>query len=395
MISKIFNSKLITSGIRKLLETENVISKIFNRKLIAFILVFLVSLISYKYLVSTKPQAEPLKVKEKTFYVNVVKAKKSDHFPTSDAFGKIVSSRTGDLRFGVSGKIEYISDAFLNGSYVNNGQVLAKLNQKRYLLEIKRLNVETEELGKQLDIRKGQVKRYKSMLTRKVISQNKYDNELILLSKNNSDYIRSKTILEKAKEDLSDTILKAKFNGRLFNVKINTGQFISSNEKIADIFSIDDLEVEFVVPSKIYSDAKNLIGKSIEVIWEVGANSLKKITAVIERTDGKTNEEEGGGKLFAKIYQNLNQNDYIPVGTFVRIKYPQGDFKGLFKLPETSLYGNKVYIVKNNIAKEKQVSLKYKGSGFVLVKGNFTDDDLIISTRIYINLDNKKVSVLN
>ena len=395
MISKIFNSKLITSGIRKLLETENVISKIFNRKLIAFILVFLVSLISYKYLVSTKPQAEPLKVKEKTFYVNVVKAKKSDHFPTSDAFGKIVSSGTGDLRFGVSGKIEYISDAFLNGSYVNNGQVLAKLNQKRYLLEIKRLNVETEELGKQLDIRKGQVKRYKSMLTRKVISQNIYDNELILLSKNNSDYIRSKTILEKAKEDLSDTILKAKFNGRLFNVKINTGQFISSNEKIADIFSIDDLEVEFVVPSKIYSDAKNLIGKSIEVIWEVGANSLKKITAVIERTDGKTNEEEGGGKLFAKINQNLNQNDYIPVGTFVRIKYPQGDFKGLFKLPETSLYGNKVYIVKNNIAKEKQVSLKYKGSGFELVKGNFTDDDLIISTRISTNLDNKKVSVLN
>ncbi len=36
MISKIFNSKLITSGIRKLLGTENVISKIFNRKLISF-----------------------------------------------------------------------------------------------------------------------------------------------------------------------------------------------------------------------------------------------------------------------------------------------------------------------------------------------------------------------
>ena len=395
MISKVFNLKLIASGIRNLLEREKMISKIFNRKLIAFILVLLVSLISYKYLVSTKPQAKPLKVKEKTFYVNVVKAKKSNHFPTSDAFGKIVSSRKGDLRFGVSGKIEYISDAFLNGSYVKNGQILAKLNQKRYLLEIKRLNSETQELGKQLDIRKRQVKRYKSMLTRKVISQNKYDNELILLSKNKSDYIRSKTILEKANEDLSDTVLKAKFNGRLFNVKINKGQFISSNEKIADIFSIDDLEVEFVVPSKIYSDAKNLIGKSIEVIWEVGTNSLKKITAVIERTDGKTNEEEGGGKLFAKINQNLNQNDYIPVGTFVRIKYPQGDFKGLFKLPETSLYGNKVYIVKNNIAKEKQVSLKYKGSGFVLVKGNFTDDDLIISTRISTNLDNKKVSVLN
>ena len=54
-----------------------------------------------------------------------------------------------------------------------------------------------------------------------------------------------------------------------------------------------------------------------------------------------------------KSIKILINNDYIPVGTFVRIKYPQGDFKGVFKLPETSLYGNKVYIVKNNIAKER------------------------------------------
>jgi hypothetical protein len=64
-------------------------------------------------------------------------------------------------------------------------------------------------------------------------------------------------------------------------------------------------------------------------------------------------------------------------------------------LPETSLYGDKVYVVENKIAKEKKVSLKYKGSGYVLVKGSFNDDDLIISTRIPTNLQNKKVSVLN
>ncbi|MDC0094123.1 efflux RND transporter periplasmic adaptor subunit [Alphaproteobacteria bacterium] len=371
------------------------ISKIFNRKLIAFVLVLIVSVISYKYLMSTKPQAKLLKVKEKTYYVNVVKTIKSDYSPTSDAFGKIVSSRKGDLRFGVSGKVEYVSDTFLNGSFVKNEQVLAKLDQKRYLLEIERFKAETQELKIQLEIRKRQVKRYKSMLKRKVISQNKYDNELILFSKNNSDYIKSKTILNKAREDLSDTILKAKFNGRLYNIKINKGQFISSHEKIANIFSIDDLEVEFLVPAKVYSDAEILIGKSIEVIWESGIESLKKITAVIKRTDGKINEEEGGGKLFAKINQNINENYYIPVGSFVRIKYPQGDFKGLFKLPETSLYGNKVYIVENNIAKERKVSLKFKGSGFVLVEGNFTEDDLIVSTRISDNLHNKKVSVLN
>ena len=93
-----------------------------------------------------------------------------------------------------------------------------------------------KELAEQLGIRKRQVNRYKTMLKNNVVSQNKYDNELILLSKNRSDYIRAKTMLERAKEDLSDTVLKSHFNGRLFNVKINQGQFLNSNENILFIF---------------------------------------------------------------------------------------------------------------------------------------------------------------
>ena len=38
------------------------------------------------------------------------------------------------------------------------------------------------------------------MLKNNVVSQNKYDNELILLSKNRSDYVRAKTMLEGQKK---------------------------------------------------------------------------------------------------------------------------------------------------------------------------------------------------
>ena len=369
--------------------------KIFSFKTLIFFLVLGISIFSYKYLVTTKPEAKPLKVEEKVFYVNVVKTKRNNFSPTSDAFGKIVSSRSGDLRFGVSGRVDFISNTFLNGSYVTNGQVLAKLDQKRFLLEIKKLTSETQELAKQLDIRKRQVKRFKSMLARKVISQSRYDNELILLSKNQSDYSRSKINLEKAQEDLSDSVLKAKFNGRLYNVKINKGQFITSNEKLANIFSVEDLEVEFVIPSKIYSNSNNLIGKSIDVIWEGGTTPLKNIKAKIERTDGKTNEEEGGGKLFAKINNVENKSNYIPLGTFVRVNYPEGDFKNIFKLPETSLYGRNIYFVEDGIAKKKKVNLLFKGSGFILVDGNISENDLIITTRMPDNLNNQKVKILN
>ena len=372
-----------------------VLFKILNFKTMMFFLVLGISIFLYKYLVSTRPEAKLSTVEEKTFYVNVISPKRNNYYPTSDAYGKIISSRSGDLRFGVSGRVNFISDKLLNGSYVTNGEILAKLDQRRYLLEIEKLTSETKELAEQLGIRKRQVNRYKTMLKNNVVSQNKYDNELILLSKNRSDYIRAKTMLERAKEDLSDTVLKSHFNGRLFNVKINQGQFLNSNEKIANIFSTENLEVEFVVPSKIYSNSNDLIGKSIDVLWKGGTTSLKTMKGIIERSDGKTNEEEGGGKLFARIDKFEKRENYIPLGTFVRVDYPVGDFKNVFKLPESSLYTDKVYIVENGIAKPKKIKLIYKGSGYILVDGNLSENDYIITTRIPENLNNQKIKILN
>ncbi len=372
-----------------------VLFKILNFKTMMFFLVLGISIFLYKYLVSTRPEAKQLTIEEKTFYVNVISSKRNNYSPTSDAYGKIISSRSGDLRFGVSGRVNFISDKFLNGSYVTNGEILAKLDQRRFLLEIEKLTSETKELAEQLSIRKRQVNRYKTMLKNNVVSQNNYDNELILLSKTRSDYIRAKTMLDRAKEDLSDTVLKSHFNGRLFNVKINQGQFVNNNEKIANIFSTENLEVEFVVPSKIYSNSNNLIGKSIDVLWKAGTTSLKTMKGIIERSDGKTNEEEGGGKLFARIDKFEKRENYIPLGTFVRVDYPVGDFKNIFKLPESSLYTDKVYIVENGIAKPKKIKLIYKGSGYILVDGNLSENDDIITTRIPENLNNQKIKILN
>ncbi len=368
------------------------LSKIFSFRTLLFLIVLGLSLFIYKYLVSTKPEAKKVKIEEKTFYVKVMQAKRNNYVPKSDEFGRIVSTRQGDLRFGVPGRVIYISDNFKNGSYVKNGQVLAKLDQKRYLLEVEKLKSDTRELLTQLEIRQRQVKRFKSMLSRKVISQNQYDNELILLSKNQSDYVRSKILLEKAEEDLSYTVLRSKFNGILYDIKINKGQFLLSNDKVANIFSVDDLEVEFAVPSKIYSNAQNLIGKDIEVVWEASDTSLKTTKGKIIRTGGKIIEEEGGGKIIAKID---NKNLSIPLGAFVRVSYPLDEFLNVLKIPETAIYGNKVYVVENRIARERTVDIKYKGNGYVIINGNLSDYDQIIITKIPEKLNNQKVTITN
>ena len=69
-----------------------VLFKILNFKTMMFFLVLGISIFLYKYLVSTRPEAKPLTIEEKTFYVNVISPKRNNYSPTSDANGKILSS---------------------------------------------------------------------------------------------------------------------------------------------------------------------------------------------------------------------------------------------------------------------------------------------------------------
>ena len=59
------------------------------------------------------------------------------------------------------------------------------------------------------------------------------------------------------------------------------------------------------------------------------------------------------------------------------------------------MYTDKVYIVENGIAKPKKIKLIYKGSGYILVDGNLSKNDYIITTRIPENLNNQKIKILN
>ena len=59
------------------------VSKIINLKTILFFTVVALTVFTYKYLVSTKPEAKPIEVKEKRFYVDVISTKKQDYTPTN------------------------------------------------------------------------------------------------------------------------------------------------------------------------------------------------------------------------------------------------------------------------------------------------------------------------
>ena len=359
--------------------------------IIIVVVVIIIFLINF-YLQMTKPEPKVKVQKENEITVNSLVAKVEDHEPFLSAFGRVKTQRTGNLSFGVSGTISYLSEKFVNGGKVKKGEVLGKLDEEKFILIVQRLQSDIKELTKQIDLRKKQLDRNKIMLEKKVISPSVYDEELIKYSQSLQMLNNSKINLGLAEKDLKDATLIAKSNGIISDVNAHEGLLVSSNSMLGTFRSLDHVEIEFIVPAKIFSISEKLIGKKIEVLWETGSEKLIKKNAVITRFQGIINDDSGGGKIFAKFYDDTNE--MIPLDSFVKIVYPLEKFESVIKIPETPLFNKQyIFVIKNGRAKKIQVNVLHSNTGYYLLKNDNLGGVDIILNRFSSNIEGTKIKL--
>jgi RND family efflux transporter MFP subunit len=359
-------------------------------KIIIIIVVIIIIFVINSYLQMTKPVPKVKIQKENEITVNSLVAKLEDHEPFLSAFGRVKTQRIGNLSFGVSGTISYLSDKFVNGGKVKKGEILGKLDEEKFLLIVQRLQADIKELTKQIELRKKQLDRNKIMLEKKVISPSVYDEELIKYSKSQQMLNNSKINLGLAKKDLKDATLIAKSNGIISNVNAHEGLLVSSNSMLGTFRSLDHVEIEFIVPAKIFSISKKLIGKKIEVYWETGSEKLVRKNAIITRFQGIINDDSGGGKIFAKFSDD--KNDLIPLDSFVKIIYPLEKFDSVIKIPESALFNKQfIFVIENGRAKKIKVKVIHSNTGYYLLKNDDLDGLDIILNRFSSNIEGTKI----
>ena len=230
------------------------------------------------------------------------------------------------------------------------------------------------------------------MFEKKVISPSVYDEELIKYSQSLQMLNNSKINLELAEKDLKDATLIAKSNGIISDVNAHEGLLVSSNSMLGTFRSLDHVEIEFIVPAKIFSISEKLIEKKIEVLWETGGEKLIRKNATITRFQGIINDKSGGGKIFAKF--NNNTNEFIPLDSFVKILYPLERFEAVIKIPETALFNKQyIFIIKNGRAKKIQVNVLHSNTGYYLLKNNNLSGLDIILNRFSSNIEGTKIKL--
>ena len=297
--------------------------------------------------------------------VKVYKVQKRDFEDTLPLMGTIKGYKEIDLRFEVNGVIDSFN--FKEGERIEEGEIIATLNQKDALLKLKYNEIELDKTQKLFDIG--------------AIAQAKLD--------------QVKLEVESAKRDLDKTYLYAPRSGVLGTKDAEVGEFVTSNDKIGTLIDNKDIFVEVGIVEKDIGKIKVGQRGTITVDSYPDTEFQGTVDTVSPVVEGRSRTQT------AKIKMKNPKAALLP-GMFGKALVAVYSASGVVAIPNTAIdtteEGYVTYVVKKaekatpevaagttpEVAEEKGVvevraiTSDYRSSDFFVVKEGLEEGDLVV-----------------
>lgn len=189
-----------------------------------------------------------------------------------EALGTGSAKEAVDITATVTAKVVEVN--FEDGDYAKNGQLLVKLDDAREQSERKQAEINLAEQNREM----ARIDRlYKS----KAVSQKTLDEQKTSLE-------RSKTLLAIANTQIDDRHLRAPFSGYLGMRLVSPGDLVTPGTKITSLDDISEINVDFSVPEKYFSELKTGYEVQVTNVAYPGEKFKGRITAIAPRINLQT-----------------------------------------------------------------------------------------------------------
>ena len=402
------------------------------------VLIICLGVTGYSYLKSTKPKPKKPVIVEKTWPVDSLPARTTNHTPKLKLYGTTVANRRVDLRALVSGKISEVGSGLKEGALIKKGELLLKIDDFDYkgaLQEAKANLAEAmarkDEMAASLVLEQENLKYAKVQLTlgekdyqraqalskRGTVTKKLADDRNVVLSqrrqavatsKANLDLLRARQVQQVAVVDrltwkvtqaqrrLEETELIAPFDAYVSSVNAEIGRTMSVNDRVATLIDQNKIDVRFTLTNaqygRILEQAKTLNNRKVSVRWNVG-ETPSQYQATIVRTGAVITSQNGGVEIYAVVD---NPNEPVPLrsGAFVEVTLDDREYQNVMRLPQTALYNsNKIYLIINKRLREKTVEVVGASGSDVLIRADLPQGTEILTTRLTLAGEGVKVKV--
>jgi membrane fusion protein (multidrug efflux system) len=287
--------------------------------------------------------------------------------------GTLLPAEEVELQSEVSGRIVQIN--FNEGSAVRKGDLLVKLKDDDLVAQLKKARYQ-EDLAGSEEFRKRKI------LESKGISQEEYDQALSQLNIIKAD-------IELLESRISDTEIRAPFDGVIGLRMVSTGAYVTPSTLIATLQQNDPMKVEFSVPERYASR----ITKGMEVLVLVGETG-KAYKGQVFATDQKVELNTRTLRVRALC---SNKDRQLVSGSFARVELLTASYADALMIPSQALIpklnGQMVYVVKENKSISVDVNTGLRTDTTVMVTSGLHEGDSLILTGLLQIKDGGEVKI--
>ena len=282
--------------------------------------------------------------------------------------GTITSVKTVDIIPRVSGYIE--KRYFEEGTFVNEGDPLYLIDPRPFKSRLDAHNAQLKSDQASLAFWKSETARYERLAAQGAASQEKKEGTITKLNETRAAIEKDKADIENARLQLSFTRIKAPFNGRIQQTRINVGNLVQKQRDVlTTLVQMDPIYVVFNISRNQVYEIQLLKRKGkvfpvkemkVELLLPDGSSYQQqgKVNFISFRINPTTDSVTVRG-IFSNKFTERGDYDLIP-GQYAPVRLILGENPDALLIPETALVetqaGTHIFVVgKDNKVESKKV----------------------------------------
>lgn len=207
---------------------------------------------------------------------------------TSELSGRTAAYQTSEVRPQVGGIIK--SRDFTEGSMVEEGQVLYHIDPRSYQAEVDSAKASLARAQATLHTAQLQANRYKTLVARKMVSQQDYDDAVAAVGEDKADVAAAQAELNSAQINLDYTVVTSAISGHIGKSTVTKGALVTSNQDtaLATVQQLDPIYVD------VTQSASAILAMRRELASDgKAASSPEKAKVELILDDGSLYEQQG------------------------------------------------------------------------------------------------------
>jgi RND family efflux transporter MFP subunit len=306
--------------------------------------------------------------------VETIQVTRGDLITVVYATGSVIADSLTTLRAQVAGNVLYAGPK--EGVKVARNTLLLRIDQSDLLLQIQQSEKDIETAKIDLQDKKLNLDRMKNLVANKSVTQKEYDDAKRDYDMGKVALERSSIMLNKQKENLAKSEIKAPYDCVIIGAKVNTGDYLAINTDCFRIISPNSLLVEAEVDEQ--DVAKLSIGQQCIVAFDAFAEKKfnGKIFRMVPETDKTTKTSHVCIKLDT-IPKSLN------VGMTATVNVVGEKKCNILILPKSGIITKDgksyVYTIENGCLKENEIKIGLSEGKYAEVLAGVKEGEFIVN----------------